>query len=162
VVWLVFNTAIALLIMELGVFDGLQNVLGLYSNAAIAWIAAVVADLAINKPFKLSPPIIEFKRAHLYNINPVGFLSMTIASLLSIIAFTGILGKYAQAYSWMIALVTSFIMVPLLAILTKGRYYIARPNEHFHTSEKLITCAICDQQYDKFISTQPGDHIYIA
>lgn len=147
VVWLVFNTAIALLIMELGVFDGLQNVLGLYSNAAIAWIAAVVADLAINKPFKLSPPIIEFKRAHLYNINPVGFLSMTIASLLSIIAFTGILGKYTQAYSWMIALVTSFIMVPLLAILTKGRYYIARPNEHFHTSEKLITCAICDQQY---------------
>ena len=147
VVWLIFNIAIALLLMELGVFDGLQKVLGLYSNVAIAWIAAVVADLAINKPFKLSPPIIEFKRAHLYNINPVGFLSMTTASLLSIIAFTGIFGEYAQAYSWMIALVTSFLMVPLLAILTKGRYYIARPNEHFHPSEELTTCAICDQQY---------------
>jgi hypothetical protein len=48
-------------------------VLGLYSNIAIAWIMAVVADLVINKPLGLSPPGIEFKRAHLYDINPVGW-----------------------------------------------------------------------------------------
>lgn len=34
----------------------------------------MVADLVINKPFlKVSPSYIEFKRAHLYQINPVGF-----------------------------------------------------------------------------------------
>lgn len=63
VVWLIFNSAIALLLMELNLFDAMNNVLGLYSNIAVAWICAVVADLAINKPLKLSPPIIEFKRA---------------------------------------------------------------------------------------------------
>jgi len=33
-------------------------------------VGALVADLVINKPLRLSPPMIEFKRAHLYDINP--------------------------------------------------------------------------------------------
>src|SRR3989344_5001249 len=49
VVWLVFNVAIALMLMELGVFDAIEEVLGLYANVAIAWIGAVVAGLVINK-----------------------------------------------------------------------------------------------------------------
>jgi signal transduction histidine kinase/purine-cytosine permease-like protein len=147
VVWLVFNTAIALLLMELGVFEAIEKVLGLYSNVAIAWIAAVVADLAINKPLKLSPPMIEFKRAHLFDYNPVGFLSMGVASLLSIIAFTGVLGLYAQAYSWLIAMLVSLLLVPLIAWLTKGKYYIARPNVIYLRSETLLECGVCGQTY---------------
>ena len=50
VVWMVFNTVIALMLMELNVFQALGQVLGLYSNIAIAWMMAVVADLVINKP----------------------------------------------------------------------------------------------------------------
>ncbi|MDX8378575.1 MAG: EAL domain-containing protein [Gallionella sp.] len=147
VVWLVFNIVIALILMELGVFDAIQNVLGLYSNVAIAWIAAVVADLTINKPLGLSPPIIEFKRAHLYDYNPVGFVSMLVASVVSIIAFTGVFGLYAQAYSWLIALTLSFVLSPVIAKLTKGKYYIARQNIHFINSDELCTCGICNQQY---------------
>ncbi|MDX8396830.1 MAG: ATP-binding protein [Mariprofundaceae bacterium] len=147
VVWLVFNIGIALLLMELGVFEAIQKVLGLYSNVAIAWIAAVVADLAINKPLGLSPPIVEFKRAHLHDYNPVGFVSMIVASVLSIIAFTGVFGLYAQAYSWLIALVVSFALVPVIAIWTKGKYYIARDNVHFTESDELCTCGVCDLQY---------------
>ncbi len=59
VVWLVFNVAIALLLMELGVFATLEAVLGLYSNVAIAWVGTLVADLVINKPLGLSPPILS-------------------------------------------------------------------------------------------------------
>ncbi len=147
VVWLVFNIGIALLLMELGVFNVIQKVLGLYSNVAIAWIAAVVADLTINKPFKLSPPLVEFKRAHLYNYNPVGFVSMSVASVVSIFAFTGAFGLYAQAYSWLIALVISLVLVPIIAILTKGKYYIARENLHFGNSDHLSSCGVCGQQY---------------
>ena len=43
------------MLMELDVFQALGEVLGLYSNIAIAWIMAVVADLVINKPLGLSP-----------------------------------------------------------------------------------------------------------
>ncbi|HWT21638.1 MAG TPA: hybrid sensor histidine kinase/response regulator, partial [Variovorax sp.] len=44
VVWVVFNTLIAFMLMEMNVFQALGEVLGLYSNLAIAWIMAVVAD----------------------------------------------------------------------------------------------------------------------
>ena len=64
------------MLMELNVFQALGDVLGLYSNIAIAWIMAVVADLVINKPLGWSPKGIEFKRAHLYDINPVGVGAM--------------------------------------------------------------------------------------
>jgi hypothetical protein len=42
-VWVVFNTVIALLLMELEVFQALGQVLALYSNIAISWIMTVVA-----------------------------------------------------------------------------------------------------------------------
>ncbi|CBN54589.1 MULTISPECIES: ATP-binding protein [Kamptonema] len=135
VVWLVFNVAIALLLMEMGVFETLEAVLGLYSNVAIAWIGALVADLVINKPLGLSPSYIEFKRAYLYNFNPVGFGSMAIASTISIIAFVGIFGIYAQAYAPFIALVLAFILSPIIAVITQGKYYIARENVYRQTAK---------------------------
>jgi signal transduction histidine kinase/purine-cytosine permease-like protein len=150
VVWLVFNVAIALLLMELGVFETLEVILGLYSNIAIAWVGAVVADLIINKPLGLSPSYIEFKRAYLYNFNPVGFGSMAIASTISIIAFIGTFGNYAQAYSPFIALGVAFVLSPIIAFITKGKYYIARENLHSHTTDTdtLISCCICEQEYE--------------
>src|SRR5207344_3670583 len=55
VVWLVFNVAIALMLMELGIFKMLEHILGLYSIVEVAWVGALVADLMINKPLGLSP-----------------------------------------------------------------------------------------------------------
>ncbi|MDA8521920.1 hybrid sensor histidine kinase/response regulator [Acidovorax sp. NCPPB 4044] len=126
VVWVVFNTLIAFMLMEMNVFTALGQVLGLYSNVAIAWMMAVVADLVVNKPLGLSPPGIEFKRAHLYDINPVGVGAMALASLLSIGAHLGLFGPLAQAFSAVIAMVTAFVAAPLIAWATRGRYYLAR------------------------------------
>ena len=150
VVWLVFNVTIALLLMELGVFETLETVLGLYSNVAIAWIGALVADLVINKPLGLSPSYIEFKRAYLYNFNPVGFGAMSVASIISILAFVGVFGAYPQAYAPFLALGIAFVLSPLIAFLTKGKYYIARENTQATTLEgqSLITCCICEQDYE--------------
>ena len=75
---------IALLLMELGIFKTLEHILGLYSIVAVGWVGALVADLVINKPLGLSPPFIEFKRAHLYDINPVGVGSMLLATVVGI------------------------------------------------------------------------------
>ncbi|GAB4561096.1 MAG: ATP-binding protein [Rhizobacter sp.] len=129
VVWVVFNTMIALMLMELDVFKALGGVLGLYSNIAISWLMAVVADLVINKPLGLSPPGIEFKRAHLYDINPVGVGAMVAASVLSVTAYLGVFGPLAEAFSALIALVTAMVVSPLIAWATKGKYYIARQSE---------------------------------
>ena len=149
VVWMVFNIGIALLLMELGLFDALEKVLGLYSNVAIAWIGAITADLIINKPLGLSPKIIEFKRAYLFNINPVGVGSMGIASIIAIISFMGFLGDIAQSYSSIIAMFLAFTLSPLIAYITKGKYYIARPNELQDTDKTHYHCGVCDIEYEK-------------
>ncbi len=158
VVWVVFNTLIALMLMELNVFQALGKVLGLYSNIAIAWMMAVVADLVINKPMGWSPPGIEFKRAHLYDVNPVGVGAMVVASALSVIAHMGWLGPLAQAFSAMIALVAAFVTSPLIAWATKGRYYLARQPfvapQHTASPGRVIPlkalyrCTVCEREYE--------------
>ena len=146
VVWVVFNTLIALLLMELDVFQALGQVLGLYSNIAISWMAAVVADLVINKPLGLSPPGLEFKRSHLYDINPVGVGAMAIASLLSVATFVGLFGDALQPYAPFVALAAAFLISPLIAWATGGRYYLVRPNEDFTVNRKK--CSICEREYE--------------
>ena len=147
VVWLVFNSAVALLLMEMDLFEAINNVLGMYSNIAVAWIFAVVADLAVNKPLGLSPPIVEFKRAHLYNFNPVGVVSVLLGSVVSSIAFAGLMGELAQAFSWLIAAVIGFVVSPLMAWLTGGKYYIARKSHFPHMSNHLVKCGVCEGEY---------------
>ena len=144
VVWVVFNTLIALLLMELDVFRALGQVLGLYSNIAISWMAAVVADLVINKPLGLSPPGMEFKRGHLYDINPVGVGAMLAASLLSIASFVGLFGEGVQPYASFVALGAAFVVSPLLAWITGGRYYLAR-QPAAGVGKK---CAVCERDYE--------------
>ncbi|MBK7357309.1 MAG: response regulator [Propionivibrio sp.] len=146
VVWVVFNILIALLLMELDVFQALGQILGLYSNIAISWMAAVVADIVINKPLGLSPQHIEFKRSHLYDVNPVGIGAMCLASLLSIAAFSGLFGPSVQPYASFIALITAFVTAPLIAWITGGRYYLVdstRPATGLRQH-----CCICEREYE--------------
>jgi signal transduction histidine kinase/purine-cytosine permease-like protein len=148
VVWVVFNTLIAFMLMEMNVFQALGDVLGLYSNIAIAWMMAVVADLVVNKPLGLSPRGIEFKRAYLYDINPVGVGAMALASVLSITAYLGTFGPMAQAFSALIAMGVAFIAAPLIAWGTKGRYYIARKPEGAYLGDAVRRCVICEREYE--------------
>lgn len=155
VVWLVFNVAIALLLMELGVYRALEQTLGFYGIVAVAWLGSLVADLIINKPLGLSPKHIEFKRAHLYDINPVGFGSMLIASILGIVCHSGVAGDIAQALSHFIALAIALVCAPLIAWATRGRYYLARPTVHliseiesFEGVHPTVSCCICEHKFE--------------
>ncbi|KQU76969.1 MULTISPECIES: ATP-binding protein [unclassified Rhizobacter] len=148
VVWLVFNVLIAVLLMTLGVFEALERVLGLYSNVAIAWVGALVADLVINKPLGWSPRHIEFKRAHLYDINPVGLGAMLSAAVLAIVAYAGALGAAAQAFAPFIALATAMGVSPLLAWATRGRWYLARRDTARWAAGQSVTCTVCDNAFE--------------
>ena len=145
VVWLVFNVLLAVLVMMLGVFEALESVLGFYANLAIAWVGALVADLVVNKPLGLSPPGIEFKRAHLYDINPVGIGATLIAALLSVSAYVGAFGPAAQAFAPFIALIAAFATAPLIAWATRGRTYLARPAS---TQQRAQRCVLCENTFE--------------
>lgn len=148
VVWVVFNVAIAFLLTELGIFKALETILGLYANLAIAWIGALVADLVINKPLGLSPPSIEFKRAHLYDINPVGIGAMAFAALISIAAYAGMLGEICKALSAFIAFGVAFVTAPLIAKVTRGKYYLARKPKTEWQDTELQRCCVCEHSFE--------------
>jgi signal transduction histidine kinase/CheY-like chemotaxis protein/purine-cytosine permease-like protein len=148
VVWLLFNVSIALLLMEFGVFNALEKVLGLFSNISIAWISAVAADLLINKPLGLSPKTVEFKRAYLPDLNPVGTLSTLFASVVSILAYLGLFGAYAQAFSALIALSLAFLLSPFIAKLYGRKRYLTRYHTH-KNSGKLSQCSVCANQFEQ-------------
>lgn len=148
VIWLFFNVSIALLLMEFGVFSALEKVLGLFSNISIAWISAVAADLLINKPLGLSPKTVEFKRAYLPDLNPVGTLSTLFASVISILAYLGLFGNYAQAFSAFIALGLAFLLVPCIAKLYGRKRYLTRYHSH-KNQDKLSQCTICGNHFER-------------
>ena len=148
VVWLVFNVTVALLLMEIGVYKTLEQTLALYSNVAIAWVGALVSDLVVNKPLGLRPPTMEFKRAHLFDVNPVGVGAMSAATLASILAFYGLFGPLLKPLAPFVALLVAFVSAPLIAYFTKGKYYIARKPRIDWRSQAAIECCICENRFE--------------
>ena len=148
VVWLVFNVAIALLLMELGVYTALERILSLFAVVAVAWLGAVVADLGINKPLGLSPPGIEFKRAHLYDINPVGTGAMALATLVALLAASGLCGEVLKALAPFVALGIALVTAPVIAWATGGRYYIARTTVADWQQREEVGCTICGHAFE--------------
>ena len=147
IVWLLFNVSIALLLMELGLYQTFESILITYSTLVLAWVGSLVADLVINKALGLRPAHIEFKRGHLYDINPVGVGSMLIASALGICGQLGLFGPTFKALSPFIALFIPFITAPLIAYITKSRYYAVRDHE-LNTDEEVLSCIICENSFE--------------
>ncbi|MEP2578775.1 MAG: ATP-binding protein [Roseibium sp.] len=148
VVWLVFNVGIALLLMELGIYGLLEETLGVFSIIAMAWLSAISADLFINKPLGLSPPGIEFKRAHLHDINPVGTGAMLLATCLALAAHFGLFGETAAALATFLAMVVAFVAAPAIAWLTGGKFYLARKPRQSWQALDQISCSICENPFE--------------
>ncbi|MEZ2220090.1 ATP-binding protein [Rhizobium sp. RCC_161_2] len=148
VIWLIFNVAIALLLMELGIYKLLEETLGIFSIIAMAWLCTISADLFINKPLGLAPPGIEFKRAHLYDINPVGLGAMALSATISLIAHFGVFGAVAASLAPYITLVIALIASPTIAWATKGKFYLARKPRQSWKNLSTITCSICEHPFE--------------
>jgi signal transduction histidine kinase len=147
VVWLVFNVAIAVLLMELGIDKTIESTLPLYASVVSAWVGALAADLMVNKPLGLSPKGIEFKRAHLYAVNPVGTGAMALALALGGLAYAGLLGHALQPFAPLLTLAFAFAAAPVIAWATGGRWYLARiPKQDWGAGE--VTCRVCELPFE--------------
>jgi len=148
IVWLVFNVAIALLLMELGLYHAFESILITYSTLVLAWIGSLVADLLINNLLGLRPKRFEFKRGHLYDINPVGVVSTLLASIIGICGQLELFGPTFKALSPFVALFLPFFTAPLIAYLTDGRYYHVR-SSNLPDDKTELTCTICENTFER-------------
>ncbi|MFJ3880174.1 purine-cytosine permease family protein [Streptomyces sp. NPDC090077] len=158
-VFVLVNLAFALALMEADMFSFLGGVLGFYSNCAIAWVVTVATDIGVNKYLlNLSPRRPEFRRGMLHAVNPVGVVAFTTASGLSIALYFGLLGDALQPYSPVAAAVIAFAVTPLMAVATKGRYYLRRTDDGIaeplldpegNPSGVTLDCHVCLQPYER-------------
>jgi purine-cytosine permease-like protein len=158
-VFLGFNLLVALVLMEANMFDFLNTILGFYANCGMSWVVVVASDIVINKYLlKISPLRPEFRRGMLYNVNPVGFGSMIISAGVSIVAFFGGLGSAIQPFSPLVAIVLALVLPPILAIATKGKYYLRRTDdgleapmldEYGNPSGEVMHCHVCRQDIER-------------
>lgn len=147
VVWLIFNVLISLLLMELGIYQAFEATLGIYALVALAWLGSLFADLVINKPLKLSPEHIEFKRAYLYSINPVGVGSMAIASIIGVTCYFGSFGAQLKSWAPFVTLGCTLVLVPAIAWVTKGRFYLARSQIASDIPSSSV-CCVCQNTFE--------------
>jgi hypothetical protein len=96
---------------------------------------------------KIAPAHVEFRRAHLFNVNPVGFGSMVVAGAVSVAAYFGAFGSLLAELAPFVSLVIALVLPPVLAVATRGRYYTARTSE-FPEGATEATCAVCDGTFD--------------
>jgi len=167
-VFLAVNLAIALILMEANMFDFLNTILGFYANCGMAWVVVVASDIVFNKYLlKISPKKPEFRRGMLYAINPVGFGSMLIAAGLSIIAFFGGLGEAIRPYSPLVAIGLALILPPIIALATKGKYYLRRTDDgidlpmyddHGNPSGEHLGCHVCHNEFERPDMMQCATH----
>ena len=148
VFYVFFNVAIALALMEAGILDTIQRGLILYADLAAAWMGALVANLVVNRPLGWSPPVIEFKRAHLPDINPVGVGAMLLGSGVGLAAYSGLLGPTLAAFGPFLAFGFAFLAAPAIAWRTGGRTYLARRPRTGWSKLGTITCSICEHGFE--------------
>ncbi|MFE1363664.1 purine-cytosine permease family protein [Streptomyces anulatus] len=158
-VFVLVNLVFALVLMEADMFSFLNSILGFYSNCAIAWVVTVATDIGVNKYLlKLSPHAPEFRRGMLYAVNPVGVTSFTAASGLSIAMYFHAFGDTLQPYSPVAAVVIAFVLTPVMAVVTRGKYYLRRSDDGIpvplldaegNPSAVTYDCHVCRQSYER-------------
>ncbi|GAA4641562.1 allantoin permease [Gordonia humi] len=158
-VFVVVNLGIALVLMESNMFSFLNELLNFYANCGIAWIVVVATDIVVNKwLLKISPTAPEFRRGMLYAVNPVGFVSVIVAAGTSIAVFFGAFGDGVAPYSPLVAAALAFVLPPILAIATGGRYYLRRTDdgidlpmydEHGNPSDVKLLCCVTGVEFER-------------
>lgn len=159
IAFVVLNVGISLALMEFNMFQVLGFVLSFYSNFAIAWIFTVAADIVFNKYLlKLSPMAPEFRRGMLHSVNPVGVVSVVASGGISVAMFFGAFGALIAPYSPLFAAAIATVMTPLMAIITRGQYYLRRNDdgieipmydEHGNPTHETLTCAVSGEEVER-------------
>ncbi|GAA1180364.1 hypothetical protein [Nesterenkonia xinjiangensis] len=168
-VFVVLNLSVACALMMLDVFALMYFVLSLYANVVMAWLVTVAVDIAVNKCLlRISPLRPEHRRGMLHDWNPVGLVSVGVATVLSLLTFAGVFGEVLRPFAVGVAIVAAAVVTPLTAVLTRGRWYLRRSwdgitlpmvDEQGSPSAVRLRCHVTGYTFerpDMLASAEPG------
>lgn len=134
--WVVFVAVIAIISMLAGILDVMGAALTYLGINLFAWVATIVADsIVVKRLLGIGPTYFETRQKYLYTWNPVGVISLIVSTLLGIIAHFGFFGETLQHTAAFFAGIVAFILTILLAVMTKGKYYVKEYVDDFPEDE---------------------------
>ena len=125
--WVVVSGVVAMILMLGGIVDHLGTAMTFQGVALMSWASILVTDaLVVKKWLKIGPRYYESRQDNLFKWNPVGVVSLIVPTLLGTIAALGYMGPFLQSTAAFFALILASIMTIILAVMTKGRYYMKK------------------------------------
>ncbi len=122
--WLVVSGISAIILMLGGIVDHLDTAMIFQGVFLLSWAAILVTDaLIIKKALKIGEGYYEDRQEYLYKWNPVGVVSLIVASGIGTFAALGYMGPFSQNTAAFFAAILAAILTVIIAVLTKGKYY---------------------------------------
>ncbi|WP_436375966.1 purine-cytosine permease family protein [Cytobacillus sp. BC1816] len=123
--WVVVPGISAIILMLGDIVNHLETVLTFQGVFLLSWAAILVTDAVyIKKILRIGPGYYEARQQNLYKWNPVGVGSLLIATSLGTVAALGLMGTFLQSTAAFFAALLASIITIILAVATKGKYYI--------------------------------------
>ncbi|ARJ38584.1 permease [Sporosarcina sp. P21c] len=136
--WVVISAVSAILLMLGGIVDHLDTVMTFQGVFLFSWAAILVTDaVVVKKWLKIGPTYYVARQEYLYKWNPVGVASLLIASTFGSIAAAGYLGIFLQSTAAFIAAILAAVLTVVIALYTKGKYYLVREPNDITADDKL-------------------------
>lgn len=125
--WVVITGVSAMILMLGGIVNHLDTAMTFQGVFLLTWASILVTDaLIVKKLLKIGPGYYEARQDNLYKWNPVGVVSLLVASGLGTVAAIGYMGTFLQSTAAFFAAILAALLTILIAILTKGKYYVRK------------------------------------
>ncbi len=122
--WVVVSAITAIILMLGGIVDHLDTAMTFQGVFLLSWAAILVTDaLVVKKALKIGNGYYEARHEFLYKWNPVGVVSLIVASGIGTFAALGYMGSFLQSTAAFFAAILAAILTVFIAVLTKGKYY---------------------------------------
>ncbi|MCF3944550.1 purine-cytosine permease family protein [Oceanobacillus alkalisoli] len=123
--WVVVTGVASIILMLGGIVDHLETVMTFQGVFLLTWAAILVTDaIIVKRMLKIGPGYYEAKQRYLYRWNPVGVVSLVVASGLGTIAALGAFGTFLQSTAAFFAAILASILTVVIAVMTDGKYYL--------------------------------------
>ncbi|AXI10902.1 permease [Oceanobacillus zhaokaii] len=136
--WVVVTGVASIILMLGGIVNHLETVMTFQGVFLLTWAAILVTDAVfVKRILKIGPGYYESRQRNLYKWNPVGVVSLIVASGLGTIAALGFLGTFLQSTAAFLSAILASILTVVLAIATKGKYYIKAEDRHIEREDYI-------------------------
>ena len=120
---------IATILMLLHVIHYMEFLVSLSGVFLMALLSGILTDIFIVKRFlKIGPSKLEYEPEKLAKINPVGFISFIVSSIIGVCMMFGVFGEVWVSIAAIVSGIINTVLFILLAIVTKGKYYYPSTN----------------------------------